>query len=469
MTQTLGRLFVALISFPVGVAVGFVGWIAALFALTFATSHVSLLFGLSLATAFGLATALPWLVTVSTGTFSRCRPILAGLGGVATLTLLRIDCMPGLLSPLVPRAELQRAAKPPKSVRYWRLPTGSRIAYYRQPAVGPRVSTPVIYLHGGPGLGFGTDMGCGDSLIAALGFDQYWYDQVGAGLSGRLRDITGYTMERHVADLEAIRRQIGAARIILIGTSWGGTLAANYMAVHPDRVAKAILDSPGEIDPSEWMGEIAEMRDESAESPEEGSAGRKVETERAVIESPGDPASEARPAGDNPWWEDVPVPEERRARVEKLESNFRYVVTVAVAHWNPSLAHNLLPDREADAYWSRILEATYDEEYPPAGICGFWSHAMTHADSLIPGRRTRAALKRNRTPTLILRGEGDFIPWEIAYQYRATLPNATLLCIPGAEHDVCGTAPDAFFEVVTAFLTGERLPLQPYTGRTPPR
>ena len=65
----------------------------------------------------------------------------------------------------------------------------------------------------------------------------YLFDQAGSGLSDRL-PAADYTVERFVADIEAIRQQIGTERLILIGHSWGGTLVAHYAAAHPDRVAK---------------------------------------------------------------------------------------------------------------------------------------------------------------------------------------------------------------------------------------
>lgn len=53
------------------------------------------------------------------------------------------------------------------------------------------------------------------------GFDVYDYAQVGAGLSERLEDVRDYTVARHVADLEAIRADIGADRLVLVGGSVG--------------------------------------------------------------------------------------------------------------------------------------------------------------------------------------------------------------------------------------------------------
>src|SRR5690606_33249651 len=82
--------------------------------------------------------------------------------------------------------------------------------------------------------------------LATAGFDVYNYHQVGAGLSSRL-DADDYTVSRHVADLEAIRIELKADHLILIGASWGGQLIAEYMAAYPERVERAVVSSPGSI------------------------------------------------------------------------------------------------------------------------------------------------------------------------------------------------------------------------------
>ncbi len=81
--------------------------------------------------------------------------------------------------------------------------------------------------------------------FAREGYDVYLYEQAGTGRSDPLRDLRDYTVQRNVDDLEAIRRTIGAERLILIGQSWGAILAAHYTADHPQRVAKLIFPSPG--------------------------------------------------------------------------------------------------------------------------------------------------------------------------------------------------------------------------------
>jgi proline iminopeptidase len=139
-------------------------------------------------------------------------------------------------------APLKVAYQPPEplpNMQFWDLATGSRIAYTKITADGESRTTPIIYLHGGPGWVILNSDIAFYSQFAQDGFDVYLYDQVGSGRSARLSDVRQYTTERHVADLEAIRREINAEQVILIGQSWGNTLAADYMAAYPEHVARS--------------------------------------------------------------------------------------------------------------------------------------------------------------------------------------------------------------------------------------
>src|SRR5262245_65928224 len=51
-------------------------------------------------------------------------------------------------------------------------------------------------------------------------------------------------MERHVADLEALRRRFGLERMTLVAHSFGPAIAASYAMAHPDRVARMIFLGP---------------------------------------------------------------------------------------------------------------------------------------------------------------------------------------------------------------------------------
>jgi proline iminopeptidase len=93
---------------------------------------------------------------------------------------------------------------------------------------------PVVLCHGGPGL---WDMFA--PLVPALSGSVrvVRWDQRGCGRS----ELRGpYSVARSVADLEAVRRGLGADRIVVAGHSWGATLALRYALDHPDRVSALV-------------------------------------------------------------------------------------------------------------------------------------------------------------------------------------------------------------------------------------
>jgi pimeloyl-ACP methyl ester carboxylesterase len=104
--------------------------------------------------------------------------------------------------------------------------------------------TPVIFLHGGPGLYTEDRRFEQGQVFRNAGFSTVFYDQVGSGQSKQLV-ATDYTLNRMIDDLEAIRVQLDAAKIILWGNSWGSQLAVLYARKYPDRVASFVLTSPG--------------------------------------------------------------------------------------------------------------------------------------------------------------------------------------------------------------------------------
>lgn len=114
---------------------------------------------------------------------------------------------------------------------------GGRI-WYRVSGAGG--GTPLILLHGGPGL---------SSFylkpFERLGDDRpvVRYDQLGSGKSDPLADTTRYTIDHFVRELEALRAHLGYPRVHLLGHSWGTIVAVEYYRAHPERVASLTLAS----------------------------------------------------------------------------------------------------------------------------------------------------------------------------------------------------------------------------------
>lgn len=109
--------------------------------------------------------------------------------------------------------------------------TGGRI-WYKVSGTGK--GTPVILIHGGPGMG-----SFYYKSMEALGDDRpvVRYDQLGAGKSDRMTDTLLMVIPRYVEELDSLRRTLKYDKVFLNGNSWGTIVAAEYYKAHPDRVA----------------------------------------------------------------------------------------------------------------------------------------------------------------------------------------------------------------------------------------
>lgn len=97
---------------------------------------------------------------------------------------------------------------------------------------------PVVVLHGGPGADHSYMHGVARDLTDEFRF--IFYDQRGSLRSTERGEVT-YTIQDHVADLEALRAALGVERIHILGHSAGTTLAYHYLDAHPDRVGNLLL------------------------------------------------------------------------------------------------------------------------------------------------------------------------------------------------------------------------------------
>lgn len=95
----------------------------------------------------------------------------------------------------------------------------------------------LLALHGGPGVASSYMQGLG--VYARDGYNVVTYDQRGVGAS-KLPSMD-YSMQAYISDLEAIQTATARSPTVLFGHSWGGLLAMNYAAVHPDRVGALVL------------------------------------------------------------------------------------------------------------------------------------------------------------------------------------------------------------------------------------
>jgi len=131
-------------------------------------------------------------------------------------------------SPLFPEIEPYRSG---------RLKVSDLHTLYYEEAGNPQ-GQPVVFLHGGPGAGF--------SPLARRFFDPQFYrvilfDQRGCGQSTPFAELRENTTWDLVADIERLRAELGIARWLVFGGSWGSTLALTYAIKHPHAVIGLIL------------------------------------------------------------------------------------------------------------------------------------------------------------------------------------------------------------------------------------
>lgn len=103
---------------------------------------------------------------------------------------------------------------------------------------GSEDGIPIVYLHGGPGAG-------SDPVYRRYCDPEKYriilFDQRGCGRSEPHASLENNTTQALVADMEVIREHLGIKRWVIMGGSWGTTLALAYAETYPDKVLGLIL------------------------------------------------------------------------------------------------------------------------------------------------------------------------------------------------------------------------------------
>ncbi len=97
---------------------------------------------------------------------------------------------------------------------------------------------PALFLHGGPGGGFHADhrrLFDPDHYMIVL------FDQRGCGRSLPHGELQANTTQHLVHDIELLRERLGIKSWLLLGGSWGATLALAYAQAHVQHVTGLIL------------------------------------------------------------------------------------------------------------------------------------------------------------------------------------------------------------------------------------
>jgi len=211
-----------------------------------------------------------------------CRASLAGFKVPAAFA--RLDVLPRTSSGKLRRADL-RALLDGAPEGQLERPDGDRIGW-RITGAGPRQ---IVLLHGTLSTARQLDL-LARELADRCGATVHALDRRGSG-TGRLVEPRPLDIAVHVADLVAYLDARGFARADLVGVSFGGVLALETAARHPDRVASVTAYEPpyGAVATSAMGVVFPDVTDRLADAYTEGGPARAAETFLRAV------------AGDDAW------------------------------------------------------------------------------------------------------------------------------------------------------------------------
>ncbi|MEQ9414636.1 MAG: alpha/beta fold hydrolase, partial [Cyclobacteriaceae bacterium] len=126
--------------------------------------------------------------------------------------------------------------------------TGGKI-WYKVIGTGP--GQPLMVMHGGPG-----GRSCGSiEAYQALANDRpiIFFDQLESGMSDHPNDSSLWKVPYFVDQVEALRKKLELKSFHLLGSSWGGSIAVEYMVTkNTDAIASVIFAGPL-IGTPQWM------------------------------------------------------------------------------------------------------------------------------------------------------------------------------------------------------------------------
>ena len=122
------------------------------------------------------------------------------------------------------------------------LDVGDGNLLYWETCGNPR-GKPAVVLHGGPGSGctrwhrrlFDPD------IYRIVLFDQRNCGRSTPPASAPTTDLTNNKTPNLIADIEQLRQHLNIDRWMLLGGSWGSTLALAYAETHPKKVTEIVL------------------------------------------------------------------------------------------------------------------------------------------------------------------------------------------------------------------------------------
>ena len=270
---------------------------------------------------------------------------------------------------------------------------------------GTPLGKPAVVLHGGPGSGCSPWM---RQLFDPTAYRVVLFDQRNCGRStpnASLHgiDLANNTTDHLIHDIEQLRSHLGIQRWLVLGGSWGSTLALAYAETYPECVTEMILFgvTTGQRSEFDWgfRGGLARFFPQQWERllswlPREDREGDIVEAYRRWLNSP-DPAIREQAALEWCMWES------------------------ATPAWPPS---------------SGLAKRFADPDYRLA-FARIVTHYASHNAWLEDGSLLRNCHRINETPGVLINGRFDFQSTLLnAWQLKRAWKTADLVVVSNAGH-----------------------------------
>lgn len=267
-----------------------------------------------------------------------------------------------------------------------RVPIGKASLYAREIGRGQ----PIIVLHGGPDFDHAYLLPDLDRLADA--FRLVYYDQRGRGNSADQVQPEDVTLESDVQDIDRVRQHFRLDSAALLGHSWGAVLALEYALRHPQRVSHLILMNPAPASASD----LALFRRSYAQQ-----LGEDMNRQKEI-------------AGTDAYKRGDPNAVTARYRLHfkhalKRPEHYEQLMRGMQARFTSQGREGIIKARAVE---DRLMRDTW----------------QTDGYDLLP------KVRHVKVPTLVISGDHDFIPGEVALHIARAIPDARLITLKDCGH-----------------------------------
>jgi proline iminopeptidase len=298
--------------------------------------------------------------------------------------------------------------------RQGRIPVGPTSLFYREIGEG----RPLVVLHGGPAFDHQYLAPELDRLAGR--FRVVYYDARGRGWSSEGVTPEEVTIESEVDDIASVLETLDLQDVVLLGHSWGCLLAVEYLVRDGRRVSHLVLMNTAPVSHHDYQHFVEHRR-----------AMHSLEDRQKMAEL-------------------AATPEYLRGQPEGAIPLLR--ISFGLTLPQPDLLDSLV-DRMAGHH-------TRDT----------WLKAREIASNLVgttqgvPDYDRMGQLAHLEVPTLVIHGEHDFVPFEIAESIAGAIPGGRMTVVEGCGHLAYMEVPDLVTSTIADFVLDLQAPPERISG-----